>query len=144
MAIDIQNRSGVDFPEERLISLLAFGISALELDPECDLNVLLVDEAEMTQLHMKWMDEAGPTDVLSFPMDEIEPGSKEVGILGDIVLCPTIAQAQAMDAGHDFNRELSILSVHGLLHIVGYDHATAEDEKEMFALQESIVNRWKT
>lgn len=143
MAIDIQNRSGVDFPEERLISLLAFGISELDLDPECDLNVLLVDEAEMTALHIKWMDEPGPTDVLSFPMDEIEPGSKEVGILGDIVLCPTIAQAQAQDAGHDFDRELSILSVHGLLHIVGYDHATAEDEKEMFTLQESIVDRWK-
>lgn len=142
MAIDIQNRSGVDFPEERLISLLAFGISELDLNPECDLNVLLVDEAEMTQLHIKWMDEPGPTDVLSFPMDEIEPGSKEIGILGDIVLCPTIAQAQAKDAGNDFDRELSILSVHGLLHIVGYDHATAEDEKEMFTLQESIVDRW--
>ncbi|MDP1710904.1 MAG: rRNA maturation RNase YbeY [Candidatus Nanopelagicaceae bacterium] len=143
MAIDIQNRSGVDFPEERLISLLAFGISELDLDPECDLNVLLVDEAEMTQLHIKWMDQPGPTDVLSFPMDEIKPGSKEVGILGDIVLCPTIAQAQAKDAGHDLDRELSILSVHGLLHIVGYDHASAEDEKDMFALQESIVDRWK-
>lgn len=142
MAIDIQNRSGVDVPEERLISLLAFGISELDLDPECDLNVLLVDEAEMTELHIKWMDEPGPTDVLSFPMDEIEPGSKEIGILGDIVLCPTIAQAQAKDAGNDFDRELSILSVHGLLHIVGYDHATAEDEKEMFTLQESIVDRW--
>lgn len=143
MAIDIQNRSGVHFPEERLISLLAFGISELELNPECDLNVLLVDEAEMTALHIKWMDEPGPTDVLSFPMDEIEPGSKEIGILGDIVLCPTIAQAQAKDAGNDFDRELSILSVHGLLHIVGYDHATSEDEKKMFTLQESIVDRWK-
>lgn len=143
MAIDIQNRSGVHFPEERLISLLAFGISELELNPECDLNVLLVDEVEMTQLHMKWMGEPGPTDVLSFPMDEIEPGSKEVGILGDIVLCPAIAQAQARDAGHGFDRELSILSVHGLLHIVGYDHATSADEKEMFTLQESIVDRWK-
>jgi probable rRNA maturation factor len=143
MAIDIQNRSGVDFPEEELISLLAFGISELDLNPECDLNVLLVDEDEMTGLHLKWMDEPGPTDVLSFPMDEIQPGSNEVGILGDIVLCPTIAKAQALDAGHDFERELSILSVHGLLHIVGYDHATNQDEKEMFTLQESIVDRWK-
>ena len=89
------------------------------------------------------MDEPGPTDVLSFPMDELQPHSKEVGILGDIVLCPTIAMAQARDAGHDFDHELSILSVHGLLHIVGYDHTTAEDEKEMFTLQESIVDRWQ-
>ncbi|MDP1720748.1 MAG: rRNA maturation RNase YbeY [Candidatus Nanopelagicaceae bacterium] len=143
MTIDIENRSGVDFPEESLISLLSFGISELDLNPECDLNVLLVDEAEMTALHIKWMDEPGPTDVLSFPMDEIKPGSKEAGILGDIVLCPTIAQVQAKDAGHDFDRELSILSVHGLLHIVGYDHATPKDEKMMFTLQESIVDRWK-
>lgn len=143
MAIDIENRSGVDFSEENLSLLLSFGISELGLNPECDLNVLLVDEAEMTALHIKWMDEPGPTDVLSFPMDEIELGSKEAGILGDIVLCPTVAQAQAKDAGHDLDRELSILSVHGLLHIVGYDHATSEDEKEMFTLQESIVDRWK-
>ena len=143
MAIEILNRSGLAYPEEKLISLLAFGISELDLSPECDLNVLLVDETEMTELHMKWMNEPGPTDVLSFPMDELKPHSKEVGILGDIVLCPTIAMSQAKGAGHDFDHELSILSVHGLLHIVGYDHATAEDERAMFALQTSIVDRWK-
>ena len=142
MAIDILNRSGLAYPEEKLISLLAFGILELDLSPECDLNVLLVDETEMTELHMKWMNEPGPTDVLSFPMDELKPHSKEVGILGDIVLCPTIALVQAKEAGHDFDHELSILSIHGLLHIVGYDHATAEDEKAMFALQASIVDRW--
>ena len=143
MAIDILNRSGIACPEEKLISLLAFGISELDLSPECDLNLLLVDETEMADLHLKWMDEPGPTDVLSFPMDELQPHSKEVGILGDIVLCPAIAKIQVEDAGHDFERELSILSVHGLLHIVGYDHATMEDEKEMFKLQESIVDRWQ-
>lgn len=143
MAIEILNRSGLAYPEEKLISLLAFGISELDLSPECDLNVLLVDETEMTELHMKWMNEPGPTDVLSFPMDELKPHSKEVGILGDIVLCPTIAMSQAKEAGHDFDHELSLLSVHGLLHIVGYDHATTEDEKAMFALQASIVDRWK-
>ncbi|MBI3430026.1 MAG: rRNA maturation RNase YbeY, partial [Actinobacteria bacterium] len=100
-------------------------------------------EREMTDLHLKWMDEPGPTDVLSFPMDELRPGSKEVGILGDIVLCPAVAMTQAKEAGHDFDHEMSILSVHGLLHIVGYDHATAADEKEMFTRQESIVDRWK-
>ena len=143
MAIEFLNRSGLAYPEEKLISLLAFGISELDLSPECDLNVLLVDEAEMSELHMKWMNEPGPTDVLSFPMDELQPHSKEVGILGDIVLCPAIALLQAEDAGHEFDDELSILSVHGLLHIVGYDHATAEDEKAMFTLQVSIIDRWK-
>jgi probable rRNA maturation factor len=96
----------------------------------------------MSDLHMKWMDESGPTDVLSFPMDEIRPQWKEVAILGDIVVCPAIAQSQALSVLHPFEHELAILSVHGLLHILGYDHAIGSDEKEMFALQDSLVTRW--
>ena len=96
----------------------------------------------MTQLHVKWMQEPGPTDVLSFPMDEIKPGWKEAAVLGDIVVCPSIAARQAQSAGHSFEHEMAILSVHGLLHIVGYDHANQSDEHEMFSLQESLVARW--
>lgn len=143
MTIEILNRSGVACPSEKFKSLLTYAISELGLNEQCDLNVLLVDEAEMIDLHVKWMGEPGPTDVLSFPMDELRPNSKEIGILGDIVLCPSIAKVQAADAGHSFSHELSILSVHGLLHIVGYDHANLEDEKRMFDLQESIVARWE-
>lgn len=142
MAIEITNRSGIAYNEEDLESLLRFGMSELELNQECDLEVLLVDEEEMTQLHVKWMDEPGPTDVLTFPMDEIRPHSADAGILGDIVICPQVAIRQAESAGHPFTHEMSILGVHGLLHIVGYDHADKEDEKEMFDLQESIVARW--
>jgi len=144
MTIEILNRSGIECNDEDLASLLTFGISELGLNPDCDLEVLLVDEEEMTQLHVKWMDEPGPTDVLTFPMDELRPHSQEAGILGDIVLCPSVAKRQAEEVGHSYNHELSILSVHGLLHIVGYDHANEEDEKEMFDLQESIVARWNT
>lgn len=115
----------------------------LGLDAECELNVLLVDEKEMTDLHIQWMGEDGPTDVLSFPMDELRPHSHEIGILGDIVLCPSIARDQAETAGHSFEHELAILSAHGLLHVVGYDHANADEEKEMFELQESLVKRWR-
>lgn len=142
MAIEVLNRSGVDCAQVDLHSLLTFSIADLGLHEECELNLLLVDEAEMTDLHVKWMDEPGPTDVLSFPMDEVHPQSKEIAILGDIVLCPSIAQGQAISAGHTLEHELAILSVHGLLHIVGYDHAVPEEEKEMFALQESLVARW--
>ncbi len=142
MAIEIVNRSGVAFSDDDLESLLRFGMAELGLHSECDLDVMLVDEDEMTQLNIKWMDEPGPTDVLTFPMDELHPNSKEPGILGDIVLCPRVAMRQAGQAGHSFNYEMSILGVHGLLHIVGYDHATKEDEKEMFALQDGIVARW--
>ena len=142
MTIEIVNRSGIAYNEEDLESLLRFGMSVLGLSQECDLDVLLVDEEEMTQLHVKWMDEPGPTDVLTFPMDEIRPHSIKPGILGDIVICPPVAIRQAESDGHAFIHEMSILGVHGLLHIVGYDHADKEDEKEMFDLQESIVARW--
>ena len=142
MAIEILNRSGIVCPEEDLKSLLAFSVAELGLNEACELNLLLVDEAEMTDLHVKWMGEPGPTDVLSFPMDEVRPQWKEVAILGDIVLCPCIAQSQALSAGHSFFHEVAILSVHGLLHILGFDHALRSDELEMFALQESLVARW--
>ena len=144
MTIEITNRSGIAYNEADLESLLRFGMADLGLNPECDLDVLLVDEDEMTQLHVKWMGEPGPTDVLTFPMDELRPNAKEPGILGDIVLCPQVAIRQAESADHTFIREMSILGIHGLLHIVGYDHATKEDEVEMFARQESIVTRWST
>jgi len=114
----------------------------LGLNSASELNVTLVDELEMTQLHIKWMDELGPTDVLSFPMDEMRPNSSEIGTLGDIVICPSVALRQANEAGHPFEHEISILSVHGLLHIVGYDHDNPHDEKTMFDLQDSLVKRW--
>lgn len=142
MAIEIINNTRQDYSNLKLESLLAFGMAQMEINPDCDLNLMLVDEGEMTELHIKWMDESGPTDVLSFPMDEIEPGYKEVGVLGDIVLCPTVALTQAQKAGHSFEHEAAILSMHGLLHILGFDHAEPEEEKEMFALQESLVARW--
>ena len=142
MAIEIINRSGIAYSDGDLESLFRFGMAELGLNPECDLDVLLVDEEEMTQLHVKWMDEPGPTDVLTFPMDELRPHSAEPGILGDIVLCPQVAIRQAESANHSFTQEMSVLGVHGLLHIVGYDHADKRDEKEMFDLQESIVARW--
>lgn len=142
MSVEILNRSKIGTESANLASLLNFSIAELGLHPDCELNLLFVDEVEMSELHVKWMDEPGPTDVLSFPMDEVKPGWKEEAILGDIVICPSVAQVQAEVAGHSVEHELAILSVHGLLHILGYDHAIAQEEKEMFALQESLVQRW--
>ncbi|CAB4660898.1 MAG: rRNA maturation RNase YbeY [Actinobacteria bacterium] len=142
MSTELINQSAIDCSTVDLASLLNFAIAELDLNAECELNLMLVDEVEMTQLHVKWMQEPGPTDVLSFPMDEIKPGWKEAAVLGDIVVCPSIAARQAQSAGHSFEHEMAILSVHGLLHIVGYDHANQSDEHEMFSLQESLVARW--
>ena len=143
MAIEIITRVGVTCNEGKIASLLAFAVAELGLHPESELNVLLVDKAEMAELHIEWMHEPGPTDVLSFPMDELRPNSNVEGILGDIVLCPEVAKEQAQEMGHSVEHELSILSAHGLLHLVGYDHANPKDEKIMFDLQEDLVLRWK-
>jgi probable rRNA maturation factor len=117
-------------------------MKALDLNPECDLNIAFVEDDYMTELHIKWMDEPGTTDVLSFPMDmPEEPG--EVVTLGDIVISPIVAAAQALTQGHSTEHEIYILATHGLLHIIGYDHADKNEEKVMFDLQEKIVTDWE-
>jgi probable rRNA maturation factor len=141
MTIELVNRSGALVPDKEIISLLDYGIEYMELNPECEISLSFVDVQEMEELHIKWMDEAGPTDVLSFPMDM--PESKgEVVTLGDIVISPAVAAKQATDAGHSVEHEIYILATHGLLHILGYDHADPDEEKVMFALQEKIVKEW--
>jgi probable rRNA maturation factor len=128
-------------PETQMHTLINFGIEYMELNPECEISLTFVDVTEMEELHIKWMDETGPTDVLSFPMDL--PESKgEVVTLGDIVIAPAVAAAQAQSAGHSVEEEIYILATHGLLHILGYDHADPDEEKVMFALQEKIVKEW--
>jgi probable rRNA maturation factor len=141
MTIEVTNRSGVAAPEREIESLLTFGIDYMDLHPECELSVTFVDDAEMEELHIKWMDEPGTTDVLSFPMDMPE-GKDDAVTLGDIVIDPIVAANQAASAGHSTEHEIYILAAHGLLHILGYDHADKDEEKIMFELQETIVKKW--
>jgi probable rRNA maturation factor len=143
MTIEVTNRSGALAPTKEIASLLDFVLLEMDLNPECELNVVFVDEMEMTELHIKWMDEGGPTDVLSFPMDLPETEGEAV-TLGDIVIAPSVAQEQALAAGHSPHHEMYILATHGLLHILGYDHAEKEEEKVMFDLQEALVKKWST
>ena len=142
MAIEVTNSSGQLMPSDEITSLLTFAMIALELNPECDLSVGFIDDEYMTELHIKWMDEPGSTDVLSFPMDMPEEIG-EVVTLGDIMISPVFAATQAKAAGHSVEHEIYILATHGLLHIIGYDHAEPEEERVMFALQEDLVKRWK-
>ena len=142
MTIEVTNTSGQLVPTTEITSLMTHAMNALELNPECDLNIAFVDNDYMTELHIKWMDEPGTTDVLSFPMDmPEEPG--EAVTLGDIVISPVVAAAQALQQGHSTEHEIYILATHGLLHIIGYDHADTADEKIMFELQEKIVTDWE-
>jgi probable rRNA maturation factor len=142
MTIEVTNTSGQLVPTAEMVSLMTHALNALELNPECDLNISFVEDDYMTELHIKWMDEPGTTDVLSFPMDMPEV-SGEVVTLGDIVISPVVAAAQALTQGHSTEYEIYILATHGLLHIIGYDHADKADEKIMFELQEKIVTDWE-
>jgi len=142
MTIEVTNTSGQLVPTAEMISLMTHAMTALELNPECDLNIAFVEDDYMTELHIKWMDEPGTTDVLSFPMDMPEtPG--EAVTLGDIVISPVVAADQAKAQGHSIEHEIYILAVHGLLHIIGHDHADKSEEKIMFDLQEKIVRDWQ-
>lgn len=141
MTIEINNRSGQLVPSDKCSSLLNFAYIKLALHPECDLNLTFIDDKEMEELHIKWMNLTGSTDVLSFPMDMPENG--EAVTLGDIVISPRFAEDQAIKAGHSIHHEIFILATHGLLHILGYDHEDLDDEKVMFALQAAIVSEWE-
>jgi len=144
--VELTNESGVVLVESELQDVVLFGMSQMRVHPDAELAIVLVDETAMEQLHLQWMGEPGPTDVLSFPMDELRPGrdgeTSAEGILGDIVLCPTVAASQAEAAGHSVMAELSLLTIHGLLHLLGYDHSEPEEEKEMFGLQADILKKY--
>ena len=142
MTIEVTNTSGQLVPTTEITSLIKHAMNALELNLDCDLNIAFVEDDYMTELHIKWMDEPGTTDVLSFPMDMPEEPGQAV-TLGDIVISPVVAAAQALQQGHSTEHEIYILATHGLLHIIGYDHADTADEKIMFELQEKIVTDWE-
>ncbi|KUI30393.1 heat-shock protein [Mycobacterium sp. IS-1742] len=148
MSIEVSNESGMDVSEEELISVARFVIGKMNVNPAAELSMVLLDTSSMADLHMRWMDLPGPTDVMSFPMDELEPGGRPdspdpgPSMLGDIVLCPEFAAKQAETAGHSLGHELALLTVHGVLHLLGYDHAEPDEEKEMFALQRELLEEW--
>ncbi|RGE22383.1 rRNA maturation RNase YbeY [Leucobacter sp. wl10] len=143
MSVEVNNESGIRIDEARLQRLAAFVLESLHVHPDTELGVMMVDEAAIEQLHVQWMDEPGPTDVLSFPMDELRPGRVDAqtpaGLLGDVVICPQVAEAQAEAAGHDLAQEMSVLLTHGMLHLLGFDHATPDEEAEMFGLQRDLL-----
>ena len=143
MSIEVNNESGYTVDEAEFAALARHVLDELHVHPQTDLSILLVGVDVMSDLHVKWMDEPGPTDVLSFPMDELRPGREDeptpAGLLGDVVLCPEVAAQQARTAGHSTVEELLLLTTHGILHLLGYDHAEPDEEKEMFDLQRRLL-----
>ncbi|WP_296141114.1 rRNA maturation RNase YbeY [uncultured Tessaracoccus sp.] len=145
--IDLNNESGRAADEQGLVRLARFALEQLRIHPQADLNILLVDEQTMADYHERFMDLPGPTDVLSFPMDELRaPADDEeppLGTLGDIVLCPTVTERQAAENGRDPRAEAEYLLIHGLLHLLGHDHAEPEEKAVMFGLNDRIIAQWE-
>ncbi|RIK13205.1 MAG: rRNA maturation RNase YbeY [Acidobacteria bacterium] len=146
MSVEVLNESGEvpsPVPEQELVDLARHVLQELRVHPLAELTITLVDEAAMTALHERWMDLPGPTDVMSFPMDELRPGRANEepleGVLGDVVLCPPVARRQAAAAGHAVGDELLLLTTHGILHLLGFDHAEPAEEREMFDLQRTLL-----
>ena len=147
MSVDVKNESDFVVNESEISSHAAFLLRSLHMNPASELSVMLVDEVAMTELHEKFMDEPGPTDVLSFPMDELRAGTSdkpsEEGILGDVVLCPAVAARQGEQAGHSMEVELRLLLTHGVLHLLGHDHEEPDEHEVMFGLQAELLAQWE-
>ena len=145
--IDINNESGVEADELGLVELARFALDKLRIHPQAELSILLVDEETMADYHVRFMDLTGPTDVMSFPMDELRaPADDEeppLGLLGDIVLCPTVTARQAAENGREPDAEAEYLLIHGLLHLLGHDHAEPEEKAIMFGLNDRIIAAWE-
>ncbi|EWS82619.1 endoribonuclease YbeY [Brachybacterium phenoliresistens] len=141
--MEVRNETTVRIDELEFVALARFVFEAMHLHPATELSLRFIDETEMEQLHIRWMDEPGPTDVLSFPMDELTPGTEldpsPEGLLGDIVVCPSVAARQAAESGHSAAEEMLLLTTHGILHLLGYDHAEAEERRVMFDLQRKLL-----
>ena len=147
MTIEVIDESDHALDVQGLSTLSRFVMDKMRVHPQAELCIKAVDEATIAGLNEKWMEKEGPTDVLAFPMDELRPGlvneELEEGMLGDLVLCPAVAERQAVAAGHSTDAEIELLTVHGILHLLGYDHAEPEEHKEMFGLQAQLLDEWR-
>jgi probable rRNA maturation factor len=147
MSIEVLDESGRDLDIRHLATLSRFVLDRMRVHPMAELCIKAVDEETIAGLNAQWMDKEGVTDVLAFPMDELRPGlvneDPEEGVLGDLVLCPAVAERQGETAGHGTLAEVELLTVHGILHLLGYDHAEPEEHQEMFGLQDRLLAEWR-
>jgi len=146
--ISVTNETDITCDLDALQALAVFLLDRMRLHPDCELAITLIDEPRMTDLHVEWMNEPGPTDVLSFPMDELRSAAEgeapEQGVVGDIAMCPAFAAIQAAEKGRSLDEELQFLTTHGFLHLIGHDHQELEDEALMFALQDLVLGEWQS
>ena len=142
MSVEVTNETIWDIAAKAFSDLGLWVMDQMRVSPQSDLTILFVDPDPIAELHERWMSLEGPTDVMSFPMDELRPGDGKTtmeGVLGDLVICPWVAAQQAAAAGHSTMQEMMLLTIHGILHLLGYDHVTPEQERQMFGLQRQLL-----
>ncbi|MCJ1784231.1 rRNA maturation RNase YbeY [Mammaliicoccus sciuri] len=131
--------------KHQIESLLTFAAKKENITEEAELSISFVDEEEIQAINRDYRDKDKVTDVISFSLEEDEPeieGLDMPRVLGDIIICLEVAKEQAESYNHSLSRELGFLALHGFLHLLGYDHMTEEDEKEMFSRQDEILNEF--
>ncbi len=153
MSVEVLEESGSGTDIDRLASLSRFVLERLRVHPQAELCIKLVDTGTIAELNEQWMEKEGPTDVLAWPMDELRPGHVNdepvEGVLGDLALCAPVARRQADEArekgqtGYSLTDEVDLLTVHGILHLLGYDHAEPDEHAEMFGLQARLLAEWQ-
>ena len=142
MSVEVTNETIWDIDAKAFSDLGLWVMDQMRVSTQSDLTILFVDPDPIAELHERWMSLEGPTDVMSFPMDELRPGDGKTtmeGVLGDLVICPWVAAQQAAAAGHSAMQEMMLLTIHGILHLLGYDHVTPEQERQMFGLQRQLL-----
>jgi probable rRNA maturation factor len=142
MSVEVTNETQWNIEPKIFSDLGIWVLDQMRVSTQSDLTVLFYEPEAIAELHERWMNLSGPTDVMSFPMDELRPGDGKTvveGILGDIVICPEVARQQALAAGHTTMEEMLLLAIHGMLHLLGYDHTTSEQERQMFGLQRQLL-----
>jgi probable rRNA maturation factor len=131
--------------KNQIESLLTFAAKKENITEDAELSISFVDEEEIQAINRDYRDKDKVTDVISFSLEEDEPeieGLDMPRVLGDIIICLEVAKEQAESYNHSLSRELGFLALHGFLHLLGYDHMTEEDEKEMFSRQDEILNEF--
>lgn len=145
MAIEVLNETEHDIDIERIVTLGKHLYNGLHLHPDSELAIVFVDNDAMSSLHQEWMGLEGPTDVMSFPMDELRPGTESApaeGLLGDIVISPEVAAKHAADGGHSLADEIALLVTHGLLHLLGFDHHSEDEKHHMYSTQDQLLEQF--
>ena len=144
MAVFLADEQDLEVDQSRLVTLAYHVLAAQRVPEDMELSLLLVDEPTIAELNEQHLGKAGPTDVLAFPIDE--PGESPPGapaILGDVVLCPKVAHEQASGLSRSGAEELELLTVHGILHLLGMDHADPASEREMFGLTDRLLTEFR-